>query len=227
MSQRFAIYARVSTNKHRCRVCNKTFAQEGTDEALYCPFCRSIEIEHGQNPETQLIMLRRYVQERGGEVIHEYVDRGWSGAKDRRPALDEMMKDAKEKKFDTVLVSRFDRLGRSTQHLIAVSNTFKQIGINFVSVADNVDTTTAMGKFFYTLMAAIAELERNLIQERVQAGLDRARAKGKKLGRRFSIVDKEKVRRLRTEEGLSLRQIAEKTGISHGTVATILRQTNA
>ncbi len=176
---------------------------------------------HGQTPETQLVALREYVENRKFEVVHEYVDTGFSGAKDRRPQLDRLMRDAKLKKFDAVVVARFDRFARSTRHLILALEEFHSLGIDFISLNESVDTSTPMGKMVFTVIGAVAELERSLIKERVVMGLERARKQGKQLGRPKIIVDREKVIRLR-EEGLSLRKIAEKLGIGKDSVNAIL-----
>jgi len=176
---------------------------------------------HGQTPETQLVALREYVANRKFEIVHEYVDTGFSGAKDRRPQLDRLMRDAKLKKFDAVVVARFDRFARSTRHLILALEEFHSLGIDFLSLNECVDTSTPMGKMVFTVIGAVAELERSLIKERVVMGLERARKQGKQLGRPKIIVDREKVIRLR-EEGLSLRKIAEKLGIGKDSVNAIL-----
>jgi len=176
---------------------------------------------HGQTPETQLVALREYVANRKFEVVHEYVDTGFSGAKDRRPQLDRLMRDAKLKKFDAVVVARFDRFARSTRHLILALEEFHSLGIDFISLNESVDTSTPMGKMVFTVIGAVAEQERSLIKERVMMGLERARKQGKQLGRPKTIVDREKVIRLR-EEGLSLRKIAEKLGIGKDSVNAIL-----
>ena len=176
---------------------------------------------HGQTPETQLVALREYVANRKFEIVHEYVDTGFSGAKDRRPQLDRLMRDAKLKKFDAVVVARFDRFARSTRHLILALEEFDALGIDFISHNESVDTSTPMGKMVFTVIGAVAELERSLIKERVIMGLERARKQGKQLGRPKIIVDREKVIRLR-EEGLSLRKIAEMLGIGKDSVNAIL-----
>jgi len=131
------------------------------------------------------------------------------------------MRDAKLKKFDAVVVARFDRFARSTRHLILALEEFHSLGIDFISLNESVDTSTPMGKMVFTVIGAVAELERSLIKERVMMGLERARKQGKQLGRPKTIVDREKVIRLR-EEGLSLRKIAEKLGIGKDSVNAIL-----
>src|SRR5688572_16881079 len=135
-----------------------------------------------QQPENQLEELRRYAAARGWQV-HEYVDHGISGAKERRPALDSMLADAKRRRFDILLCWRLDRLGRNLRHLITLLDEVQALGIAFVSLAEGIDATTPAGKLQLHILAAIAEFERGRIQERVRAGLARARAQGKRLGR--------------------------------------------
>ena len=222
--QLFAIYARVSTNRSKCRACKKMWAEENSAVPdTECPACASADIEHGQTPENQLLILRNYVQQRDGQVVKEYVDRGISGTKESRPALNQLMEDAKARKFGAVVIWRFDRFARSVPHLIRAVDSFKEQGIRFISIKENIDTTEPLGRMFLIIIAAIAEFERSLTQERVKLGQARAISQGKKIGRGFAIVDREKVRALR-DSGLSLRQVAEQTGISHGTVATICKE---
>src|SRR5262252_11060357 len=162
-----------------------------------------VSTKQGQDPETQLQQLREYASNRGLTVIAEYVDRGVSGAKDSRPKLDALMADAKAGKFDGVLVWKFDRFARSTRHLVTALEEFQALGIHFVSLTEAIDTSTPMGRMVFTVLGAVAELERSLIVERVHAGLSRARKQGKTLGRPKVIIDREKVARLK-DEGLSL-----------------------
>src|SRR5262245_24493246 len=149
-------------------------------------------------------------------VIDEYIDVGISGAKNRRPELDRLMTDARRRRFDVVLVARFDRFARSTKHLVIALEEFNAIGVDFVSLNESIDTSTPMGKMIFTVIGAVAELERSLIRERVMMGLDRARRHGKKLGRPRTLIDYEKLSELR-KAGLSLRQIAKQTGVSRTT----------
>ena len=172
---------------------------------------------NGQDPETQLVALREYAQARGFEVFHEYVDVGISGSKEKRPALDQMMADARKRRFDAVLVARFDRFARSTRHLIQALEEFDVLGVDFISLSESVDTSTPMGKMVFTVISAVAELERSLIRERVVMGLQRAKAQGKQLGRPKVFVDNEKVLRLKAQ-GMSYRSIAKQIGLARGTV---------
>jgi len=174
-----------------------------------------------QSTDSQLLDLRRYVRERGWDIFREYVDEGISGSKDSRPALNELMNDAKKRRFDVVLVWRFDRFARSTKHLILALEEFKNLGIDFVSFQENIDTSSPLGSAIFTIISAVAQLERDIIAERVKAGLRRARENGKKLGRPRVAVDTEKIHRLRSK-GLSLRAIAKETGVSRTTVSDVL-----
>ncbi len=184
-----------------------------------------VSTKNSQDPETQLLALREYAKARRLEVFSEYVDVGISGSKDSRPALNELMADARKRRFDTVLVARFDRFARSTRHLVLALEEFNALGVDFISLSESVDTSTPMGKMVYTVIAAVAELERSLIRERVVMGLQRAKAQGKKLGRPRASIDLEKLHRLHCE-GLSHRQIAVELGISHASVGRMLRNTN-
>jgi DNA invertase Pin-like site-specific DNA recombinase len=151
----------------------------------------------------------------------EYRDEAVSGAKDRRPALDKLMKDARARKFDVVIVARFDRFARSVSHLLRALEEFNHLGIDFVSLSEAVDTATPMGRMIFTVVGAVAPLQRNLIQERIHMGLERARKQGKQLGRRRVITDREKVRTLYAA-GNSVRRIAVEMGPTKSTVFNIV-----
>ena len=177
---------------------------------------------NGQNPLTQLMPLRDYAQARGFEVFKEYTDIGISGSKEKRPALDRLMRDAQRRKFDLVLVARFDRFARSTKHLVLALEEFKSLGIQFVSYQENVDTGSPLGNAIFTIIGAMAQLERDIIVERVKAGLRRAKNRGKQLGRpKGTAQDVRRIIRLKNE-GLSLRKIARRLRISKSTVARLL-----
>src|SRR5262249_54167986 len=171
---------------------------------------------HGQTTETQAVALRDYVSHRGFEIIEEYRDEGISGSKDSRPALDRLMKDARARTFDVVIVARFDRFARSVSHLLRALEEFSHLGIDFVSLSESIDTSTPMGKMIFTVLGAVAELERNLIRERVHMGISRARKQGKALGRPRVEVDPRQVAGLRAR-GFSWNQIADRLGIGRGT----------
>ncbi len=174
-----------------------------------------------QSTESQLLDLRRYVRERGWELFKEYTDNGISGATDSRPALNELMNDAKKRRFDAVLVWRFDRFARSTKHLILALEEFKNLGIDFVSYQENIDTSSPLGSAIFTIISAVAQLERDIIAERVRAGLRRAKENGKRLGRPVLEIDLDEIHKLRAK-GLSYRAIAKKIRISHTKVAQLL-----
>jgi DNA invertase Pin-like site-specific DNA recombinase len=137
----------------------------------------------------QLRELREYCARRGWGIAAEYVDVGISGAKERRPRLDELMRHAHRHNVSVVIVWRFDRMARSVSHLIRVLETFQALGIDFISLSEAIDTSTPAGKMTFTVLGAVAELERRLIVERVKAGLRNAQAKGKKLGRPKRILN--------------------------------------
>ena len=166
-----------------------------------------------QEPENQLAELRRYAAARGWSVT-EYVDRGISGSKDTRPALDGMLRDARRRRFDVVLTWKLDRLGRNLKHLITMLEELQALGIAFVSLGEGIDATTPAGKLQMHILGAIAEFERARIQERVLAGLRRARAQGKRLGRRRASPLPDGLPR-----GLTVRQAAQAWGVSAATAA--------
>ncbi|MCZ7645925.1 MAG: recombinase family protein [Planctomycetota bacterium] len=171
-----------------------------------------------QDAGMQLDELRDHAGRRGWSIVEEYVDEGVSGSKASRPKLDLLMKDARRRRFDSVLVWRFDRFARSTVHLLAALEEFRNQGIDFISIHEAVDTSTPMGRMVFTVVAAVAELERSLIIERVRAGVARARAKGKRLGRPLGTkIPVAEVGKL-IESGLSIRAVAERLGVGVGSV---------
>jgi len=170
-----------------------------------------------QSCELQLRELRAYCAARGFSVLREYIDVGESGTKDSRPQLNELMAAARKRQFDAVVVWRFDRFARSTKHLLLALEEFRSLGVQFSSYSENIDTTSPLGQALFTIVSAVAQLERDLIRERVSAGIRNARAKGKQFGRPRRIVNRDEVIRLRAE-GASLRQIAAKLGVGYGTV---------
>jgi DNA invertase Pin-like site-specific DNA recombinase len=173
-----------------------------------------------QQPENQLIELHRYIEARGW-TASEFVDRGVSGSKDRRPALDALLKDAKRRRFDVVVCWRLDRLGRNLRHLVTVIEDLNALGVAFVSLGEGIDCTTPAGRLQLHVLAALAEFERARIQERVRAGLARARAQGVKLGRPRRRIDSEK---LATVAGLPEREAARRLGIPRSTLQRALAQ---
>ena len=176
-----------------------------------------VSTTNGQDPEMQLRELREYCQRRGWKLVGEYIDVGISGAKEKRPQLDRMMADAHRRRFDAVVVWKFDRFARSVSHLLRALETFKALGIEFVSLSEQMDTSTPTGKMVFTVLGAVAELERSLIAERVRAGLRNARAKGKRLGRPRKAVDRTKIATLRSQ-GCGWKKIASTLGVGVGTV---------
>ena len=185
--------------------------------ALYARVSTS---DKGQDPEVQLRELREYCARRGFTITGEYVDIGVSGSKDSRPQLNRLMIDAAKRKFDAVVVWRFDRFARSVSHLLRALETFRSVGIEFVSYSEAIDTSTAVGKMTFTVLGAVAELERSLIIERVRAGVRNARAKGKTLGRPKVILDARRIDALRAQ-GLAWKRIARQLDCGVGTVLRI------
>jgi len=170
----------------------------------------------GQDPEMQSREIREYCLRRGWGLVGEYVDIGISGAKERRPQLDRLIADAHKRKFEVVVVWKFDRFARSVSHLLRALETFRALGVEFVSLSEQVDTSTPTGKMIFTVLGAVAELERSLIAERVRAGLRNARAKGKRLGRPTKHVNPAQVAALR-HQGLTWRRIGTQLGVSAAT----------
>lgn len=164
----------------------------------------------------QLRELREYCGKRKWNIVREYVDIGISGTKEKRPELDKLLEDAHRLKFDAVVVWKFDRFARSVSHLLRALETFRAQGIEFVSLSEQVDTSTPMGKMVFTVLGAVAELERSLIVERVKAGIRNARAKGKKLGRPRKVANSDEINRLRAK-GASWRAVGIALGVSSST----------
>jgi len=173
-----------------------------------------------QHPETQLYDLRQMAAQRGYEITKEYTDR-ISGVKSRRPGLDEMMRDARRGRFDVVLVWACDRIARSVRHFLELLDEFNRLGIEFVSFRENIDTGGPLGRAIVVIIGAIAELERNLIVERVRAGMRRARLEGRHIGRPALDLDREAILRDR-RHGDSLGTIARNHSISRTTVHRVL-----
>ena len=175
-----------------------------------------------QHPETQLLDLRQMAAQRGYEVVQEYTDR-ISGAKARRPGLDQMMTDARRGRFDVVLVWASDRIARSVKHFLDVLDELNRIGVEYVSFREQIDTGGPLGRAIVIIIGAVAELERNLIIERVRAGMRRARLEGQRIGRAPLVLDNVAIQQDR-ERGQSIRQIAKGHRISTATVQRVLRQ---
>lgn len=168
-----------------------------------------------QEPENQLAELRRYVDARGWSVHREFIDRGISGSKDQRPELDQLIADAKRRRFDVLVCWRLDRLGRSLKHLVTLLDELQSLGVAFVSLSEGIDATTPAGRLQMHVLAAIAEFERGRIVERVRAGLARAKASGTRLGRQpYEIADCQ----FESLSELSVRDAARSLGVSRSVV---------
>ena len=171
-----------------------------------------ISTTNGQSPQMQLRELREYCKRRGWKIIGEFTDEGISGAKDSRPELNRLMADAHKRQFDVVVVWKFDRFARSVSHLLRALETFDALGIAFVSLSESLDTSTPSGKMVFTVLGAVAELERSLIGERVRAGLRNAKARGVILGRRpLRVLTTADVRQIRRDrrKGMSYEKLAQ------------------
>ncbi len=173
-----------------------------------------------QDTEVQLSQLRRYCKQRGLIVYKEYIDH-ISGTKEQRPGFQALLADARQRRVDTVLVWKFDRFARSTRFLITALEEFNEMGIDFISFSEQIDTSTPMGKAMFTMISAIAEFERSLIAERVSAGLIRAKERGVKLGRPRVGFDVNKAFKLRAE-GCSWSELSKALRVSSSTLRRTL-----
>lgn len=182
--------------------------------AIYCRVSTD-----AQNTENQKRDLLRYCESRGWEIVETFEDVGISGAKDDRPGLNALMKAARQKKFGAVVVWKFDRFARSTQHLLRALEEFHALDVDFVSYSEGIDTSTPMGKMIFTFLGAIAEFERSLIQERVKAGISRKRAENPTgaWGRPRRAIDVPRALELRAQ-GLGYKQIAKALGVPRTTL---------
>jgi DNA invertase Pin-like site-specific DNA recombinase len=178
---------------------------------------------NGQNPEMQLAELREYAGRRGWTITSEYVDLGVSGSKESRPELNRMIKDAHLRRFDAVVVWKLDRLGRSLKHLVTTIEDLAAYGVTFVSLRDNLDLSTPSGRLMLHIIGAMAEFERELIKERVTAGIHAARKRGVRIGRPKAYVSSDKVRELRNA-GVPWRQVAKRLKVGTGTCVRALQQ---
>jgi DNA invertase Pin-like site-specific DNA recombinase len=180
-----------------------------------------------QKPDLQFDGLRAYAARAGLEIVQEFLDVAVSGRKQGRPQLDALMQAARDYAFDCVLVWKFDRFARSTKHLLTALEEFDHLGIRFVSIQDQIDTTSPMGKAMFTLIGAMAELESSLISERVSAGMKAAKARGKHLGRpRTPVVIVARIEALAKTTDLSVREIQQEIGaeIGRGVVGDIVKR---
>ena len=176
-----------------------------------------------QHVENQLLDLRKLAAQRGFEVVREYCDRGISGSKARRPGLDAMMADARQGEFSVVMVAAFDRIARSTKNFLEIVDELHELGIEFVSAREAIDTHGPMGRMFITLIGSIAELEKSILVERIRAGMRRARMEGQRLGRAPLDVDHDALVRDRLA-GMSLTCVAKKYGVSRASVVRFVRE---
>ena len=185
--------------------------------ALYCRVSTN-----DQKTDMQLTDLRKFSSDRNLIIYNEYVDNGISGSIKKRPALDRLMSDAKKKKFDIILVWRFDRFARSSRHLVEALYTFRHLDIQFISYNENIDTGSPLGEAMFTIISAMAQLERDIIKERVKAGLKNARNKGKTLGRPKTDIDLTRAKEMQNE-GASVRAISIKLRIPRTTLIRALK----
>jgi DNA invertase Pin-like site-specific DNA recombinase len=176
-----------------------------------------------QHVETQLYDLRKLAAERGYQVVREYCDRGVSGSKARRPGLDSMLADARRQEFSVLLVSAFDRVARSTKNFLEIVDELHDLGIEFVSAREAIDTSGPMGRMFVTLIGSIAELEKSILVERIRAGMRRARMEGQRLVRAPLDIDRAAIVRDRLS-GMSLTEVAKKHRVSRATVVRLAKE---
>jgi DNA invertase Pin-like site-specific DNA recombinase len=174
---------------------------------------------NSQDVDAQRVRLMDYAKARAFQVVHEFADNGQSGAKTRRPALDALLASCRRREVDAVLISRLDRLGRSVRHLCEVAAVLDDLGVALIVADQGLDSSTSAGRFVYHTLAAVCELERELLRERTLQGLEAARRRGKTLGRPRALgrTDRERVARLR-RSGTSIRAIAKQLEVSATTI---------
>jgi DNA invertase Pin-like site-specific DNA recombinase len=180
-----------------------------------------------QDTNLQLREVRQFVQRRGWQIAEEYIDKGISGSREKRPALDKLMSEAKRRRFDAVVVYRYDRFARSLRHLVNALEEFRALGIEFVSIHEGVDTSTPNGRLVFGIFASIAEFERELIRARVRSGLAAAKARGIQLGRpalrKFTAKEIKELRRDR-RNGMPFQKLAQLHGTSVWTAFQICKR---
>lgn len=176
-----------------------------------------------QRIDNQLYDLRQFARQRGFEVVSEYTDVGVSGSKARRPGLDTMLRDARRKKFAVVIVAAFDRVARSTKHFLSVIDELDGLGIEFFSRRENIATDGAIGRLFLTLISSIAELESDLIRERIRAGIRRRKLEGLRVGRQPLDIDRDAIVADRLN-GMSLTTAARRYNVSRASVVRWVRE---
>jgi DNA invertase Pin-like site-specific DNA recombinase len=183
-------------------------------------YCRVSTVD--QHPESQLYDLREMARQRGYKIAHEYSDM-ISGAKSKRPGLDQLLADARRRRFDILIVAAFDRIARNVRHFLEVLDELNHLNIEFVSLRENIDTGGPLGRAMVIIIGSIAELERDLIRERVRAGMRRARLEGRRIGRAPLDVDRTAIVRDRVA-GLSLTEVAKKHRVSRATVCRLVKE---
>lgn len=176
-----------------------------------------------QRVDNQLYDLRQFALQRGFEVVAEYTDVGISGSKCRRPGLDAMLRAGRKRAFNVLIVAAFDRVARSTKHFLGVVDELDSLGIEFISKRENIETCGAMGRLFITLISSIAELEADLIKERVRAGIRRRKMEGLPVGRQPLDVDRDAIVADRLS-GLSLTEVARRYSVSRASVVRWVRE---
>jgi DNA invertase Pin-like site-specific DNA recombinase len=184
-------------------------------------YARVSTANNGQDPTMQTREMCEFCERRGWQIVEQFTDTGVSGSKDSRPGLNRLLADARHRKFDAVLVYRYDRFARSLRQLVNALGEFEALGIHFISLHEGVDTSTPNGRLVFGIFASIAEFERELIRSRVRSGLAAARAKGRRLGRPRVKVDAQQVSALR-KQGASWATICRQTGLSRGTAQRAL-----
>jgi putative DNA-invertase from lambdoid prophage Rac len=187
-------------------------------------YARVSTSDKGQDPELQLKDLRRYANARGWKVFGEYVDIGESGSKDKRPQLDRLMEDARKRRIDGILVWKLDRFGRSLKALVNTLEELKGLGVQFVSYTENLDFSTPAGRAMANLIGVFAEFERDLIRERVKAGIQNAKSKGIRVGRR-PLIDPGLLRTIADmrSKGMTIRKISKAIRLSRSLVHKTLK----
>ncbi len=175
-----------------------------------------------QTTENQLRALRAFADARGWSVT-EFADRGVSGAKEQRPALDALLKAAKARTVDVVACVKLDRLARSVRHLVTMATEFQALGVDLVVLDQQIDTTTPSGRLLFHVLAAISEFERDLIRDRVRAGMDRARSQGKHVGRQRIPAKKERRIQALLDEGYGMLRVARMVKVGTGTVQRVAK----
>jgi DNA invertase Pin-like site-specific DNA recombinase len=190
-----------------------------SDKKRVAIYCRVSTKE--QSAEMQLADLRKFAEQRGWTVTNEFIDTGHSGAKDRRPGLDSLMTVARKRQIDGILVWRFDRFGRSVAHLVNAMAEFNALGVTFTSFQESFDTSSPVGKVMFSVIAAMAEFERQILIERIHGGLRKSKSLGRVPGPRRAVVDLDELRR-QAAAGLSCRELGRVFNVSKDTVRNLM-----